>query len=210
MIRLLSKCIIRRLVAIGLLSMSIPAHAQSDAPSRAPFKGCKWEKLADASVGLATWAQRCDYGFRKVNLEFKGSTLAVRFSDGGEPSPAIDVFDLLPGERVEAGVKRIFAAHTDKALVARCVLSPDPGVKPAGAKRYTFVPNPAYRKELKAKAKPDEIGDPPCGDWGIAPDGIQYFEAWPAGKVRKVLFVRAGQEEPLFDEKTLQLIAPRE
>ena len=65
------------------------------------------------------------------------------------------------------------------------------------------MPNAAYQKELDAKADPNEVGDPPCGDWGDTPDGIQYFEAQPAA--RKVLFVRVGQDEPLFDERTLRL-----
>ena len=53
----------------------------------------------------------------------------------------------------------------------------------------------------------DVPGDPPCGDWGDAPDGIQYFEVHPGA--RSVLFVRVGQDEPLFDEKTLRLIVPK-
>ncbi|HVT03759.1 MAG TPA: hypothetical protein VHL58_10355 [Thermoanaerobaculia bacterium] len=72
-------------------------------------------------------------------------------------------------------------------------------------KRYTFVPDAAYAKELKAKADPNEIPDPACGDWGDQPDGVQYFEAQPATGARSVLFVRVGQDEPLFDEKTLRL-----
>jgi hypothetical protein len=119
----------------------------------------------------------------------------------------IDVIDLLPGETPEAGVRRIFASHTDRTIAARCVLAPSRRTKlPAGAKRYTFVPNAAYRKELKRKEDPNEVGDPPCGDWGDAPDGIQYFEVWPASKARKVLFVRVGQDQPLFDENTLRLV----
>ena len=120
----------------------------------------------------------------------------------------VDVLDLLPGETPEAGVSRIFRARTDKALAARCVRVAYRGSKaPTGVKRYTFMPNAAYAKELKANANPNDVGDPPCGDWGDSPDGIQYFETWPASTVRKVLFVRVGQDEPLFDEKTLRLIA---
>ncbi|WP_322418997.1 hypothetical protein [Mesorhizobium huakuii] len=74
---------------------------------------------------------------------------------------------------------------------------------PAGVKRYTFSPDAAYAKGLKAKADPNEVPEPPCGDWGEMPDGIQYFEV-PAG--RKVLFVRVGQDEPLFDEQTLRVL----
>jgi hypothetical protein len=66
------------------------------------------------------------------------------------------------------------------------------------------VPDAAYLKELSAKADPNTIPDPPCGAWGDQPDGIQYFEAQPPA--RNVLFVRIGQDEPLFDEKTLRIL----
>jgi hypothetical protein len=192
-----------------LLLAALPAAAHGDHPSRAPVKGCAWEKLADAAVGLQTWVQRCDYGFRKIDFLFAANTLAIRYSDGGAPDPVIEVLDLLPGETPQAGLKRLFAARTEKTLAARCVLAPyRNGKTPAGARRYTFVPNARYGKELKAKADPNEIGDPPCGEWGDAPDGIQYFEVYPASKARKVLFVRVGQDEPLFDEQTLKLNEP--
>lgn len=37
------------------------------------------------------------------------------------------------------------------------------------------------------------------------PEGIQYFEV-PAGEGRRVLFVRVGQDEPLFDEQTMRVL----
>jgi hypothetical protein len=187
--------------------VAVPAAAQQDRPSRPPVKGCAWEKISDATVGLEAWVQRCDFGFRKIDLLFKDGALAVRFSDGGEPHPVVEVFDMQAGESAQAGMKRIFAAHTEATLAARCMLVPyNIGKKPAGVARYEFVPNAAYRKELKAKQNPNEVPDPPCGGWGLAPDGIQYFEVRPAGKARKFLFVRVGQDEPLFDEQTLRLV----
>ena len=188
-----------------LLAIAVSAAAQKSAPSRPPVKGCAWEKIADAAVGLEAWVQRCDFGFRKIDFLFKDNALAVRFSDGGGPDPLVEVFGLLPGESPQAGVKRVFAAHTDEKLAARCMMVPyRVGKVPAGAIRYAFVPNAAYRKELKVKADPNEVGDPPCGEWGVAPDGIQYFEVRPADRARKLLFVRVGQDEPLFDEQTLR------
>lgn len=48
---------------------------------------------------------------------------------------------------------------------------------------------------------PNELAAP-----GHDPDGIQYFEAQPASAtLHKVLFVRVGQDTPLFDEATLRL-----
>ena len=199
------------LVSSWPLAAPAARAAASGAPSRPPDKNCRWEKLADPVVGLAAWVERCDYGFRKIDFLFQGRSLAIRYSDGGAPEPVIDVLDLQPGETVAAGLRRVFDANTDRVLAARCVLAPYRGVgekRPAGAKRYTFVPEPKYAKELRKKADPNEVGDPPCGDWGDAPDGIQYFEV-PAADAgaRRVLFVRVGQDTPLFDERTLRVLA---
>jgi hypothetical protein len=202
----------RRAIVLVLAAVALwhgPALAASKSPSRAPLKGCTWETLSDAKVGLSVWVQRCDFGFRKIDFLFQNNSLAIRYSDGGAPEPVVDVFDLLPGEKAEAGMRRLFDAHTDKQLAARCVLKlyhGDGEKAPAGVKRYTFLPNAALEKELSAKQDPDEVPDPPCGDWGDAPDGIQYFETHPASGVAKVLFVRVGQDEPLFDEQTLRLL----
>jgi hypothetical protein len=188
---------------IFLLGIIASTAVADDRPSRPPVKGCKWERLSDPALGLDAWVQRCDFGFRKIDLYTKGSSLYIHYSDGGAPDPLIDVLPLLPGETAEAGIKRIFSSHTPAKLARRCRLAPYVVETRPGATRYTFVPNAAYKKELDAKSDPNEVGDPPCGDWGDAPGGIQYFETQPGA--RRVVFVRVGQDEPLFDEKTLRL-----
>ncbi len=195
------------LLAAVVSSPSFAAGAK-DGPSRKAEKGCAWEKLSDARLGLEAWVSRCDFGFRKIDFLVKGDSLAIRFSDGGEPEPVVDVFALGKGEGPEAGIRRVFAAKTEGALASRCVLAPFRRVKaPAGVRRLTFVPDAKYAKEVARKAKPDEIGDPPCGDWGDGPEGVQYFEVQEGAP--RFLFVRVGQEEPLFDEKTLRILPPR-
>jgi hypothetical protein len=189
-----------------LASVTISAVARADepAPSRPPIDKCVWEKLSDKTIGLAAWAQRCDFGFRQIHFEFAGNALVIKYSDGGAADPLVEMFDIKTGETAEAALQRLFLEKTDKAVSARCELAPyTEGSVPAGVKRYTFSPNAAYAKELKALAN-DEVPEPPCGDWGEMPDGIQYFEI-PAGEARKVLFVRVGQDEPLFDEQTLRV-----
>ncbi|MCA0047520.1 hypothetical protein LB577_11245 [Mesorhizobium sp. B283B1A] len=185
-------------------TMADVARADEPSPSRPPIDKCVWERLADKTIGLAAWAQRCDFGFRQIHFEFAGNALAIKYSDGGAADPLVEVFDIKPGETAEAALQRLFLEKTDKAVSDRCVLMPYTEVAvPAGLKRYTFSPNAAYAKELKALVDPNEVPEPPCGEWGEMPDGIQYFEV-PAG--RKVLFVRAGQDEPLFDEQTLRVL----
>jgi hypothetical protein len=197
-------------VALATLLL-VPVARGADAPakpSRAAAPQCTWERLVDAKLGLAAWVQRCNYGDRKIDFLIQGSALAQRYSDGGAPEPVVDVFPLEPGEKADAGVKRIFAAHTDAAVATRCVLAPwKQGKTPAGRARFTFVPDKAYAKELVKTASPDEVPEPPCGPYGDAPDGIQYFETQPKSGVAKILFVRVGQDEPLFDEQTLDLTA---
>jgi hypothetical protein len=184
-----------------------PAARPAAKPSRKPEKGCRWEKLTDAVVGLEVFAQRCDFGFRKIDFLFGENGLLIRYSDGGKPDPVIEVLDLKDGESPEAGVARLFSERTSRFLASRCRIAPwRESRPPAGAVRFTFEPDAAYGAELKRKADPNEVGDPPCGDWGAAPDGIQYWEAQPASGSRKVLFVRVGQEAPLYDERTLRLL----
>ena len=194
-----------------LLVVVLPAATKDKGgPSRPAVKGCTWERLSDTALGLVAWVQRCDFGTRKIDFLFTAGALAMRYSDSnGTPDPLVDVLDLLPGETPEAGVKRLFAARTRRDIVSRCVMVPyRDGKTPAGVKRFTFVPKPAFQKALDKKANPHEVPDPPCGDWGTTPDGIQYFETQPASGTRKILFVRVGQDEPLFDEQTLKLLPP--
>lgn len=202
----------KRVLLVAVLSLgAVCAHAQTDRPSRAPVKGCQWEKMSDSKVGLALWAQRCDFGFRKIKPLFQDSSFAIQYSDGGGgPDKLIDVIKQLADETPQATLKRFFSAHTAADVRARCMLTEyrAVGSPPAGKQRFTFVPDEAYQKELVAKADPNEVPEPACGEWGDQPDGIQYFEVSTNSRARKLLFVRIGQDEPLFDEQTLQLIEP--
>lgn len=194
------------LVLFGLLAAANVA-AGKDAPSRAAQKGCTWEKINDATLGLDVWVQRCDFGFRKINIAAKGNALVLHNSDGGEDEKLIETFAVQADEKPEAAIQRVFAEHTaDKDLVARCLVKPYKGYGsvPKGAKRYTVLPNAALKKELDAKQDPGDIPEPPCGDWGDMPDSVQYYEVQDGAS--RIMIVRAGQDEPLFDEKTLHVL----
>lgn len=194
------------LLALTVL-LSAPASAQTGEPSRPADDGCAWEKLSDAKVGLSAWVERCDFGDRKIDLHFQGNAVVQKFSDGGDAEPVIQVFDLKDGEDAETGMRRIYEEHTDAATAARCVAEDADYTTPnANVWRYNFVPDAAYAAELAKTATPDEVPEPSCGDFGYWPDGIQYFEVH--ADARKILFVVAGQDTPLFDAKTLELLAP--
>lgn len=197
-------------LAVSALAGIFFDGAWAAVPSRKADQGCSWEKISDAHLGLEAWVQGCQFKGRKIDLFVSGKSLVQRFSDGGKPDPLVDVLDLLPDEKPVSGVQRVFSEHTDKQVAAQCVLAPAPtdAVKPRnGVKRYTFVPTKAYARRLKATQDPNDVPPPPCGEWGDQPDGVQYFEVQPASlSARKILFVRYGQDQPLFDEETLQLL----
>jgi hypothetical protein len=191
---------------LGMLTMTTAVMAK-DAPSRAAQKDCAWEKINDATLGLDAWVERCDFRGRKVNLYAKGNALMLHFSDGGEDETLIETFPMQPDEKPEAAIKRVFTEHTsDKDLVARCQVKPykseDAALK--GAKVYTVLPNAALQKELDKKNDPGDIPDPPCGDWGDMPDSEQYYQVQDGAN--RIMIVRAGQDEPMFDQKTLRLL----
>ena len=193
-------------------AMPLVGAQKKGSPSRDPEKGCTWSKLTDEKLGLDAWVQKCDYGFREIDFLVVGNSLSIRYSDGnGQPDPIVDVVPLRGDEKPEAGVERVFRAITPKGVAERCVMAPFKGdpKAPSGIKRYTFVPNEPYQAELDKTQNPDEVPEPPCGLYGDAPDGIQYFEAQPSSSARAVMFVRIGQDTPLFDEQTLKLTAPR-
>jgi len=177
-------------------------------PSRPAVEGCKWEMLSDKALGLDAWVQRCDFKGRKTFFSVQGDSLVMHYSDGSNPEPVIKVIDIKPGETADAAMTRFFRAHTPKKVADRCVIAPYVSdIKPpAGAKRVTFSPNPAYAKELEKKRIAehyDGIPDPPCGDYGETADAVEYWETQSGA--HHVVFINAGQDDPLFDEATLRL-----
>jgi len=199
--------VVLALLASALIGGSTTTTAKLPQPSRHADQGCKWESINDATLGLAAWVEDCKHGSSEIHFVVSPPSLTMVDSDvKGPPYAVIDVIDLESGESAENGMRRVFERHTDAKIAKRCVLKPYTGDKRAGVQRFAFVPDAAYAKELDATTSSDEVGDPPCGDWGDAPDGIQYFEVQPKSGAHKVLFVRVGQDIPLFDERTLTLL----
>ena len=193
---------------IGSVLCSASMSAQTRAPSRKPEKGCVWEKVSSAANGFSASVEKCDFGSRKLHFVMKGNALLLQDAEAGTvPDTVVDVVELKPNETMEAGMQRAYSAHTTAAIAKKCVLAPyKEGREIADAKRYEFVPNAAFAKQLKKIDTKGDIPEPPCGDWGTAPDGIQYFQVFPAN-TKSFLFVRVGQDTPLFDERTMQLVA---
>lgn len=195
------------LAALSALALGAPAFAAElpAKPVRKAFDHCRWHPEVDARVGLAAWAMTCVYDDHTIELRLHDDALWEHYSDADREQSLVEVIPLEAGEDDRKAITRHFLAHTDPKLAARCVLAPSPEkTRRKGVSRYTFVPDAAYAKEVKKNTRPDEVGDPPCGDFGESPDGIAYYEAH-AGR-GAVLYVVIGQDDPLFDQDTLTLL----
>src|ERR1051326_5625881 len=139
-----------KLAVIACSILVATAATAADQPSRHAEKDCAWHKVGDATFGLEAWVQRCTYrSNHTIDFVPQDHALVMRDSDGTEPETVIRLFDLLPGETPEQGLRRIFDAKTDKKVARRCVLAPyKPASKRAGVKRYEFVPDKEYQKEI--------------------------------------------------------------
>src|SRR5690242_17926934 len=93
-----------RILTLLVLTLAFAncAWAAKDAPSRPAQKGCKWEKLSEAALGVEAWVQQCDFGFRKIHMYAKQNVLLSHFSDGGEDEKLIETFELQANEKPEA------------------------------------------------------------------------------------------------------------
>ena len=190
--------------ALSALTLSL-ANAQSPEPSRPVEQGCFWERLEEA--GLSAWVQQCDFGNYRVRFRFDQTNLVQYTSNGSEPSIAVEVLDMNDGETAQKAMRRLYDAHTDAQTASRCAIAPYTSIEPpAGVERYQFVADADYAAEPIENEDPNEAAGPLCGDWGSMALGAQYFEVQPQSPARKILFVRVGEYQPLFDEQTLQLL----
>ena len=125
--------------------------------------------------------------------------------DGEDPQVVLQVFKKPADQPIDAILPEL--VKRGYVLATECVFAPaDTSYIPAAPAGQTFcevVPTGARQATFDA-APDDEVPDPPCGDYGMAPDGVQYFMT-EAAHPDRVVFVSLGQDGTLFDPATLTL-----
>jgi hypothetical protein len=89
---------------------------------------------------------------------------------------------------------------------ASCQVRPfkNPEVKGAGKHLFTILPTGAYARKIRKELheSPRDFG---CGEFG-AGQSTAYFEYHPAESRTTFLYVDTGQDEPLFDQASIEII----
>jgi hypothetical protein len=183
-------------------------------PSRPPEKdfGCVWQPFESQELGIRLLVQNCTAPEMHYEFSAKDGWLEEhRLSDPVTFNPAqiIRVLNKPADEKIEDAITQQFVATlTDKVAKASCKARPfkNPEVKGNGKQLFTIMPTGAYAKKIdkELQKEPRDFG---CGEFGTG-QSTAYFEYHPAESKTKFLYVDTGQDEPLFDQDSIEIIEP--
>jgi hypothetical protein len=125
------------------------------------------------------------------------------------PAQIIRVLNKLADQPIEAAIRQQFIdTLADAQVKASCKPRPfkNLAVKTKGKLLFQIMPTGAYAKVIQKRLE-KEPGDFGCGEFG-AGQSTAYFEYHPGDTKTKFLYVDTGQDEPLFDEDSIEFIAP--
>jgi hypothetical protein len=184
-------------LATGLLAgcAGPPDAAPADVPLVAA--GCRWEPVAGG--GLALWTQACDLATGQWRVAWNPSNQAFVLQVDGRPqSVVVQSWALAGGQGPQSVVAALKAAgqlptQSDCRLVPARVRPLPPRL--AGYVLAAPVPVPAVTAS-------GEIPEPPCGPYGVSTHGVRYF-AFDPQRPDRVVFIDEGQDQPLFDARSL-------
>jgi hypothetical protein len=194
---------------VALVLALRPAAAAE--PSRPPDQGCSWETFESTELGIRLLVENCADPSMHYVFSTNGDWLEQhRPSDDRtfNSHQVIRVITKPADQPIEAAIRQQFIATlTDKEARASCKVAPakDTTVRSAGKILFEIVPTGAYARKILRQLK-DEPRDFGCGDYGKG-QATLYFEYHPAESKTKYLWVDAGQDEPLFDQNSLAIIA---
>jgi hypothetical protein len=202
----------RTLPTILLVALVLAVHpAAAVEPSRPPEQGCGWENFESASLGIRLLVENCPDPRMHYVFSANGDWLEQHRPSDDTTFGSHQVIRVMtkPAEQpIEAAVRQEFIATlTDKAARASCKVAraKDTGVTGNGKILLELVPSGAYARKIERQLK-DEPRDFGCGDYGKG-QATLYFEYHPAESKTKYLWIDAGQDAPLFDQNSIEIIA---
>jgi len=199
-----------------LLSFPFVVAAQNAASagvkaSRPPEKGCQWKSLSSENPKFSALVEQCDFGDRKIEMQFKDSALFQKYSDAGSSAPdkIIEIFQNQAGDPPQAALKRMFIDGLNDYEKQHClaketkskyeVVSP---LKDSAKHAWVIMPDKQYAAKIKRETPKGDMPPDSCGSYGLPVDGRAYFEFHDSSN-SQFAWVDGGQDTPLFDEQSL-------
>lgn len=195
------------------LPVPIEAQVAATQPSRAPYPNCQWQPFVSRPAGIALLVQQCNPPLRVFSADESGvfATSANAPAGGRSVSPVsrtIEIYPKRPNQPIADAIAERFFPTLPPPAQGHCLVQTGNRLKIAGPKEfYTLVPDAAYQADAQRQAGSDP-GAQICGDHGII-NAVTYFEYHPGEDPSRYLFVRVGQDAPLFDEHSIRLFPPR-
>ncbi len=174
-----------------------PTPELSEKPLRQAYEGFEWEKVSGAGIEL--WAQKSKNIQIGISETLPGAF--VERIENGKPVATdlvIQIFEL-KNQRIE-DVLDDLKGYEKWNEEEKCAFSKIESGRP-DVDRYILMPTGKALKEYEARSSQEPICST-CGEFGSGNSGVRYFEIHHSNK-NKALFIDIGQEEPLFDEKTI-------
>jgi len=197
-------------LAALLCLIALAAHAaQPSRPTEQGF-GCVWKPFESRELGIRLLVQDCtdpslhyEFSVKDGWLEEHRPSDPVTFG----PSQIIRVFSKPAIQPIEAAIQQQFIATlTDKDAKTSCRVRPfkNAEVKGTGKQLFTIMPTGTYARKIdkELKQEPRDFG---CGEFG-AGQSTAYFEYHPEESKTKFLYVDTGQDEPLFDQASIEFL----
>ena len=194
-----------RILALVALLAGLPAAAlaQPPMPTQSSVPGeCAWQWMTGAGLGI--WAERCDLvtgvWTPRFDETLPGFVLTV---DGNDETVILQAFEKPADAPVSAILpelrQRGYIPDDDDCVFEAAALRPAPRtiafyeIRATGARQEAFAATP-----------PDEVPEPPCGDYGWGTHGVRYFMTdirFP----ERVLYVNTGQDGTMFDATSITM-----
>ena len=179
-------------------------------PSRKPLAGCQWKEFTDQRLGIYMLIQECQPPGPQMTFVASGNAVyEVRTSQVSDPAKGqkvVEVFEKPEAQPIMEAIRQQFVDKLPAKEKAGCTVR-EPAMRlrlnDSGKETFEIVPKDAYAEEI-ARFRSQAPGVLACGEYGQA-DPVWYFEYHPLEIKTRFLFVRYGQDEPLFDEQSIRL-----
>ena len=185
--------------ALFMLSGCIGTHkaAFPPRPDREPLSGFEWRTIRAA--GLEFWAQTDSITSITADDSIPDAITVSGIAGGKKSSRTIIRIFPLPDGNIESVIVELkktgrWDEATDCAF--REVESSRKGVR-----RYVLEPAGGYAESLEETLRTQAVPST-CSGWGVGNSGMRYFEIHDRHP-DKAVFVEIGQEQPLFDPKSI-------